>query len=307
MDIINTEEWPRLEGLSTKGKRNKRWLIKGETPPRPYLFKEPKEWARPELWSEILVYHLGLILGVQVPETFLAINQNKIGVLVKYFLHINPTPIRGDGPDRYAIEETLMHGGDLLANEDPVDYKGKHNIFIIKKVFEKNGILKFWKEFIQMIVFDCLVGNTDRHQDNWGICVQRKTGEKRLAPAYDNSTCFAPEKSDNQIISESLLNLDVLEVFLNKSPYPIYWSDNGGDCKRLTHTEFIKKLVSTEADTIDIIRKLIVIPEGRINAIIESMIDSDVPHEYKLSNERADLIRKSLVKRAELLNKIVNH
>lgn len=305
MEIIDTENWPELKGLSTKGKRTKRWLVKDDIPPCPYLFKEPKEWAIPELWSEIFVYSLGAIVGIDVPETRPAINQSKYGVLVKYFLSIFSDPIIEENTSTYLAEEQLLHGGDLLANEDPSDYKGKHNLFLIKKVFNTNAIMEYWPEFKRILIFDCLIGNTDRHQDNWGVCVNKKTGKKRLAPAFDNSTCFAPELNEEKLAS--LLGNDRgLEAFLMKSKPPLYLSEDGKQCQSVTHLELIKYLAVKEPDTVDLIGGIISMPTDKISDIINGMVATNVPPPYKLSMNRASFILRSLLKRIEMLGSIIN-
>ena len=41
---------------------------------------------------------------------------------------------------------------------------------------------EYWAK---ILLFDCLIGNTDRHHENWGIIID-STNEKRFAPAFDN-------------------------------------------------------------------------------------------------------------------------
>ena len=55
--------------------------------------------------------------------------------------------------------------------------------------------LKFWK----MFVVDALIGNTDRHNGNWGFLVNKKTKQVTFAPIYDCGSCLNPMIEDEEI------------------------------------------------------------------------------------------------------------
>jgi hypothetical protein len=54
-----------------------------------------------------------------------------------------------------------------------------------------------WRLFwCDMLLFDALIGNTDRHQDNWGLLLQQcENGVPRIrmAPVFDNGTSLGYE------------------------------------------------------------------------------------------------------------------
>ena len=65
---------------------------------------------------------------------------------------------------------------------------------IVKAVFKQTGRLADMESFVEICLFDALIGNSDRHGRNLGII---DTGKKRfLSPVYDNPSCFAVEKED---------------------------------------------------------------------------------------------------------------
>jgi hypothetical protein len=49
-----------------------------------------------------------------------------------------------------------------------------------------------------MALFDALIGNTDRHQENWGVKFNPK-GEATLSPLYDNGTSLGFDKSIRKV------------------------------------------------------------------------------------------------------------
>lgn len=69
--------------------------------------------------------------------------------------------------------------------------------------------LKFWK----MFVVDALIGNTDRHNGNWGFLVNKKTKEVTFAPIYDCGSCLNPMIEDEKI--ESLSDTELKNLSIN--------------------------------------------------------------------------------------------
>jgi len=73
--------------------------------------------------------------------------------------------------------------------------KEKRRVYTLKVVVDsiRNyvsnhiGSEKLWDQFFELLVFDALIGGTDRHYYNWGILEKADSGEFiRLAPAFDN-------------------------------------------------------------------------------------------------------------------------
>jgi len=87
---------------------------------------------------------------------------------------------------------------------------------------------KFW----DMFVIDALIGNGDRHLDNWGIL--SKSGQITFAPIYDCGSSLGALLSDEQMKN----NLDDYTTFKNeeynkKSCYTL-------DGKRIIYPEIFK-------------------------------------------------------------------
>ena len=62
-----------------------------------------------------------------------------------------------------------------------------------KQIFHRNGTTVYTKvctsrRFFDMVIFDYLIGNTDRHQNNWAIV--EENGKMTWSPLYDNSSSF---------------------------------------------------------------------------------------------------------------------
>lgn len=72
-------------------------------------------------------------------------------------------------------------------------------------------------EILKIIIFDCLIGNSDRHHSNWGVIPYTKNVEEenyfrlKLCPLYDNGSSLCAYE-DNNIISEDMKKL--LKMFI---------------------------------------------------------------------------------------------
>ncbi len=61
------------------------------------------------------------------------------------------------------------------------EISGKRSPENIQKDIEEN-----LTNAIEMIVFDCILGNSDRHSQNWSMVYNNETGSVKMYPMYDN-------------------------------------------------------------------------------------------------------------------------
>jgi len=162
-----------------------------------YLLK----FARPQTgedWAEKVAAELAEVCGLPHATVELASFESRRAVLVSYFLR------RGD---------RLVPGNELLLEEDPSypatrTYKvPQHTLEAVLNVLkdvsapphkESGGLVDSQSAievFSGYLVLDALIGNTDRHHENWGIV--REAGEPlKLAPTYDHGSSLGRELSD---------------------------------------------------------------------------------------------------------------
>jgi hypothetical protein len=55
------------------------------------------------------------------------------------------------------------------------------------------------RNFWDMFIVDVLIGNTDRHNGNWGFLENKISRNVSIAPIYDCGSCLNPMLEDNQI------------------------------------------------------------------------------------------------------------
>ena len=83
-----------------------------------------------------------------------------------------------------------------------------------------------------MFVVDALIGNTDRHNGNWGFLVNKKTKQVTFAPIYDCGSCLNPMIEDKEI--ESLNDTELKNLAIN------CYSCLKEDGKKINYMAYIK-------------------------------------------------------------------
>lgn len=68
---------------------------------------------------------------------------------------------------------------------------------------------KFW----DMFVIDSLIGNTDRHNGNWGLLVNARSSEAKFSPIYDCGSCLNPMLEDSKM--EELDEIELKNLAIN--------------------------------------------------------------------------------------------
>ena len=155
-----------------------RFLIGGHR----YLFKEPEGYHAQQIWSEVLAYRLSRRLPVEVPPAFLAYDerQRRSGVLVEFFFGYDGRP-----------EPRFVHASDLFQARGMGFDTSRGSLRDNMDLSRLHGVPGYWQWWARTIAFDTLIGNTDRHSQNWGFLVDRTTGgaaAHSLAPAFDNGS-----------------------------------------------------------------------------------------------------------------------
>jgi hypothetical protein len=255
-----------------------------------YLFKRSSPRYVEQFWAEIVAYQLGVQMDIPVPPTFVAYdsNKNQSGALIEWFL-------KKIDPSNY---EDYVPGGDYCQQYIPNfdRKKGKqHNFETVTHIFENlmNEHPTFqvnWKQYwAKTFTFDALIGNTDRHQDNWGIIVNPVTDELRISPIFDNGTSLGHEISANQF--DRYADEERLKHYIAKGWHHMKWRQNDG--AHLSHSELLKKLANQYPET----RQVMLDCLNRVNdetfkRILDSLVAFDVP--IRLTTERAAFMLKLL-------------
>ncbi len=188
--------WPE-NARELRGRRPKFWVT--DSAGRQWLRKEPR-LSRPfEPAVEATVLRVARSLGLPAPESWPCSWMDSTGALHKGIAVRRFR--RGVHPER----SELSMGGDVIAGVDPTydpNRRGAHTLPRIRTALQRweqerhgAGLLQ---QFSDIVLFDAWVGNSDRHQENWGIL--HSPTASRLAPIFDTAACLGVELLDSHVL-----------------------------------------------------------------------------------------------------------
>lgn len=280
--------WKEYEGASEgSGRSEKLWLINPDTE-QTGLFKYKKDVETTDHVSECIASDLATLIGIPCA-------QFEIGMFYGR-----------EGSISYNIKErdgmTLIEGIYciiVLHNdfdvEKLIDTKSgeRYSVQMIEEVLSPFGL---FEEFLPVMVFDFLIGNTDRHQSNLALIMEDK--KFSLSPLYDNSSslcAYVAESKIERYFGNDRLLWQSLVDSKSKSLIRIKSSDT----RLPTHAEVLRFLRSNyyvqTRSTVDRIKTLVT--KDRICDILDKY--SEV-----LSEKRKLLIKKYLLSKIEIMQDI---
>ncbi len=205
------------------GSKDKFWC---ELPPEAggglWLFKEPRqEPGKMEHLAEKIAAEIAGVLALPVARVELAEFEGRRGTVAQKI----------EQPD-----EVLVHGNEVIAGRvrgyDPMR-KRRTSDHTWERVLEAIRAVcgghceEDLRQLAGYLVFDALIGNTDRHHENWGLLRRSRGGpEHRLAPSFDHASSLGREMRDvrrERLLAESRLE----ERYLRRGPGGIYLAERG--------------------------------------------------------------------------------
>ncbi len=298
-DLINFDSWKPYDGASEgSGRSEKIWLISdtGEIG----LFKFPKidpsdQKETTEHISEHLAYQLGKVLNVCTAKVDIGIREGRIGSM-SYLVR--------------SSNEVLIEGIDFISGKYPaynaekmLDEQSK-TYYCIDYLFNTVGNILPYKIWIEMMVFDFLIGNADRHQSNWALLVSIETKEQtsikiRQCPLYDNGSSLCCYVNGIQVdaYDKDLRRFESLVDSKSKSIIRV----DGSKKARPRHREVVEYLLKKYPITRSIVKRFL---ECLNKDVIDNIMD-----QYSaeiLDPKKNILIRRYLLKKLEILNTLIN-
>ena len=259
--VTITDKWSEQFWFSTGGTRAKKYLQAPDG--KFYYFKrsqyKPSTETKPgkdftyEFWNEIIAYELGTMLGFNMLRYDIATDGEVMGC-------ISESMINGE-------TEELVEGVKYLQAVDeeynPVnkDHRSKYDFQLIIKVLDAFKLSEEIKSIIAMLIFDSLIGNGDRHQENWAIINQYSSLSKVYKDIQEDAkmgkykkrswlarklsligTILTKDKSDLNSIGQSV------KLYLHKPKCmaPIY--DSGSSLGRELTDERVDQLLSSREE-----------------------------------------------------------
>lgn len=189
----------------------------------------------------------------------------------------------------FTDENNILYEFESLALSTNPDKKIGTEISDIMEVIEENKMIdsettkqKFW----DMFVIDSIIGNTDRHNGNWGFLLNKNTGTVTFSPIYDCGSCLNPMLEDTEI--EKFTETELKNLAINC--YSCL-RDNG---KKINYMTYIKEMKNQECN--NAIKRLFAnIDIDKIENFIDNIeCMTDIRKEFykRIINQRYAIIRK---------------
>ena len=301
-EAIDFSAWKVYDGASEgSGRSEKVWLISDDG--RIGLFKYPKidpadQKETTEHISEHLAHQLGNILGIPTAKVDIGIRDGRIGSMSYLVRKNDEMLIEGIN---FIAGKYPMYNAETMQDEDSGIYYCFNQILNSLDIIRSEKMIPFW---IDIMLFDYLIGNADRHQSNWALLF-KVTKEltlpvrTRFCPLYDNGSslcCYVNEKQTDSYLGNDTRRFESLVDSKSTSMIRI----DGTQKARPRHREVVEYLL----------HKYPAAPKTAkhfIECLSEDVVN-DLMSQYSeqiLAPKKNELICRYLLKKIDLLNHLL--
>lgn len=193
----------------------------------------------------------------------------------------------------FTTEDNILHEFESVALGNNFDKKIDTEISDILEVLNETKINinveevknKFW----EMFIVDSLIGNTDRHNGNWGFLINDTKDEIKFSPIYDCGSCLNPMLEDEEL--EKLDDTELKNLTIN------CYSCLKVNGKKINYMNYIKSMENDDCNKA-LLRVMKKIDIDKINNFIDNI-------EY-MSKVRKEFYKWIINQRYLILNDLYN-
>lgn len=196
-EFYDISSWQEKPWYQTGGTRSK-MIVENPDNHIDYYFKtslkkESKDYKY-EFWSEVIASEVGLLLGFNILKYDIAYNGKELGCISKSMIT--------SGVNKLTEGLSYLTGYDTTYQpSDKKNSKTKYTFQFIVEALKSFRLERFIEDIIEIIIFDSLIGNSDRHQENWGIITEYNEVIKLLEELPKNKKKSNIEKAIYSLIS----------------------------------------------------------------------------------------------------------
>jgi len=288
--------------VSMSGTTPKCFLTKGDSLSGGYIAKFAEKGGPIETYTELFNNQLGMALGFNMAHSGIATLDGMLHFVSRSFIDNNEQLLHGS----LLVEEAGLANRDELSHiKSAASQQGVYDVdfvqSVIYQVCDKHADEVF-AAFVEMLVFDALIGSMDRHPRNWGVLRSATLPtEYRFSPLYDSARALLWNTSDAML--ESLeQNEAAFQGYLRRACPRIGLPMSSGHTGTCKHVDLIRYLLKQhKTDTLRAYEKI----DVNLRQAVEQLLRR-YPFRRVFSRRRGRLILRLLEARQQQLLHLIS-
>ena len=276
---IENKDFVELPIEITMGGTRRKKVVFDKESKKLAFFKYQRSNYSTENCSEKLAYEIACILGYDCAKIELGYDKTgEIGVLNYFF-------------ENHIYFKSI----DLYLHTD--EHQNRNEFYELNFIISVLNRIdyKLLPNFIKISVFDALIGEQDRHEENWGIIQKNKL--IKLAPLYDNGDSLLRDFGNDDFAVKYYDGIKQFDNYILNSKTQFFLPNKN---KKYKHFELIHELLNIDKkNTINEIKNLKKLTNDYIKGIVIK-----IPNECIKKQHKEFLILYLIKRRDKLLEMI---
>ncbi len=294
------------------GSRPRLTLVHNQTN-QTFFFKTYTHNPR-EVWAECLASHIAELVGIKAQAvTIKTAPKGLVRAMKTRYGNVLPRdwkPIGTLARNIFPKNIDITYGSAIVQTPTEPLTLEQIEIRMKSKYYAAEDLLQ---AFSDMVIFDVLIGNMDRHHENWGICEDKKykqqllfekkqlVGLRNYTPLFDHGSSLMFELSDKDV-TDMLGDASRLQRYVDSTKFGFLLNVHG---KKSNPFELLADDIASSTSWKPRIKKsLAKIKDLDLLALAELIIQMPVPEVLEYNHDRRKLLYKSLLLRYNKLIKM---